>query len=77
MKELGHEGAPDVFERLSLISPGRYGMAPYTAVSGRGLIVTVRPDRLFIDGKEISEYVLGISGEEIATVCGCRALIGC
>lgn len=77
MKELGHEGAPDVFERLSLISPGRYGMAPYTAVSGRGLIVTVRPDSLFIDGKESSEYVLGISGEEIATVCGCRALIGC
>ena len=52
-------------------------MAPYTAVSGRGLIVTVRPDSLFIDGKESSEYVLGISGEEIATVCGCRALIGC
>lgn len=52
------------------------GLLPCTASLGRGLLITLRPEGLTIDGRPTDDYILGISCDEIAPACGCRALIG-
>ncbi|MBQ5813219.1 MAG: sigma-E processing peptidase SpoIIGA [Clostridia bacterium] len=74
---LAADNTSSVFESLVSCGGPAFGMAPYTAVGGKGMMITVRPDRIEIDGKESSSYILGISADEIETACGCRALIGC
>lgn len=72
-------GAPpsDIFEALAVKAPSVYGLTPFTSAGGSGLILTIRPDSLTIDGVGCDEYILGVSGHEIETAGGCRALIGC
>ena len=52
------------------------GLLPCTASLGRGLLITLRPEALTVDGQPAGEYILGISCDEVAPACGCRALIG-
>lgn len=66
-----------VFEDLASKAPAVYGLTPFTSAGGSGLILTIRPDSLMIDGISSDEYILGVSGYEIETAGGCRALIGC
>ena len=40
---------------------GRLRLLPYSAVGGKGLIPAFRPERLFIDGQEHKDYLIGIS----------------
>ena len=40
---------------------GRLRLLPYSAVGGPGLLPAFRPDRLFIDGREQSGYLIAVS----------------
>ncbi len=66
-----------VFGRLAVCSPVRYGLAPFSSAGGGGLMITVKPERLEIDGKPSEDYIIGIGTGEMTPVCGCRAVIGC
>lgn len=71
------EDISEVFGRLAANSPLRYGLAPFSSAGGGGLMITVRPERLEIEGKISNDYVIGIGAGEMTPVCGCRAVIGC
>lgn len=74
---LRRENIAQTFEKLAAKYPSVYGIAPFTSVGGTGLMITIKPESLEIDGMDTDEYILGVSMDEIETVCGCRALIGC
>ncbi|MEA4921294.1 MAG: sigma-E processing peptidase SpoIIGA [Clostridiaceae bacterium] len=74
---LSRENIAQTFEKLAAQYPSVYGIAPFTSVGGNGLMITIKPEKLEIDGMDTDEYILGLSMDEIETVCGCRALIGC
>ncbi|MBQ2691643.1 MAG: sigma-E processing peptidase SpoIIGA [Clostridia bacterium] len=77
LDDLESANVSSVFERLAACGGPAYGIAPYTAVGGRGMMITIRPDTVEVDGRLSDGYILGISADEIETACGCRALIGC
>lgn len=77
--ELLGEALPKTAEACFLQLAERYsaGLLPYRTAEESGLLVTLRPDRLEIDGKVTDGYILGLAACETEGACGCRALIGC
>lgn len=67
---------PDTFASLTALAQERYGLIPFTTAGGGGLMITVRPEALTVNGEATDRFVLGIGLTEVAPVCGCRALIG-
>ena len=70
----GQEDASHLFEILSKNHPRTFGLIPYSTASGGGLMLTVKPDRVTVNGKT-DNRIIGISPREI-TASGCCALIG-
>ncbi len=70
---------PLTAEELYIALADRYrpGLLPYRTAGGEGLLVTLRPDHLTIDGIEREDYILGLAAQELENVWGCRGLIGC
>lgn len=65
-----------VCEGLMMRGAGAFRLVPYQTASGSGLLLAVKPDRLLVDGKEETGYLLGISPEELDAAGECRAVIG-
>lgn len=68
--------SPDeMLKRVGLYYPKRFSLIPYSTASGSGLMLTIRPDKVTVDGK-VRNYILGVSPHEINAAGNCRAVIG-
>lgn len=55
---------------------GAFRLVPYRTASGGGLLLAFRPDRLTVDGREETGYLLGVTPTELDVSGECRAVIG-
>ncbi len=76
LARLTRDNVPEVFAALAGVSPSLYGIAPFSAAGGHGLMLTLRPQHMTVDGRETDDYILGIGPGELEPARGCRALIG-
>ncbi len=75
LKRLNAENAIDCFSALSEGLPGLFGITTCGTALGTGLMLTLKPHRVTVDGADSGEYILGI-GINVDAGDGCRAVIG-
>jgi len=77
VSRLQYESAPEVIERLSETEDGtRFRLTPYRAVGvASGMLLTMRPDKVEIDGKEADILVAIVPGR-LSEAGGYTALCG-
>lgn len=78
--ELGREDLSDPargLERLSRCWPGRFRLLPYRAVgTDRGLLLTLRADRVELDGKQQESTLVALSPNPVSDGGGYQVLAG-
>lgn len=69
-------GAIEALEALADGWPGAFSLTPCKTATSGGMMITLRPDSVWLDGKAEKGYLIGLSSQEINTQGGCRAVIG-
>lgn len=77
LEGLTDSNAAQVFQQLEREGGGRFLLAPYQAVGRPGaLLLTLRPDRVTVDGQASPQYLIGLSPTLLGLPEGAGAIIG-
>ena len=77
LRGLNEANTAAVCAELTKRGAGAFRLMPWHTAAGDGaLLLTVRPDRMEIDGAEERGYLLGLTPAELETGGDCRAVIG-
>lgn len=77
LEGLTASNAAQIFQQLEQEGGGRFLLAPYQAVGRPGaLLLTLRPDRVMVDGQDSRQYLIGLSPTLLGLPEGAGAIIG-
>lgn len=75
LQGLDGANAVEIMTQIPQSEIRRFVLVPYASVSGSALMLAIKPDALVVDGKASSDYIIGISAQELCLGTGSNAII--